>query len=241
LKRWTAASGVNVVANGLATMGNIAVDANGRPIVTEDGGHRVFRIGPNGEKTVIAGNGQTFGGGDGFPAIETGLNRVRGVACLPNGGIFLATQKGSHIWYVDTAGIIHKAIDCASTGAANFGNNQSWTTPGIKMSEPRAIAVAPNGDLLITASDYGQIRVVKCLRPPSPPAALALEPFTAGTRRLRWNGVPWQSYLVEHTPGLSPANWQTIGVRTAEPSADSLHPLPVNPASQGYYRLRMPR
>jgi hypothetical protein len=222
-------------------MGNIAVDRDGLPIVTEDTGNRVYRLSANGAKTLIAGNGTTFGGGDGFPALETGLNRVRGVACLPNGGIFLATQKGSQIWYLDTAGIIHKAIDCAPTGAYNFGNDESWSTPGIKMSEPRAITVAPNGDLIITASDYGQIRVVKSIAPPAAPLALRLEPAPGGTRRLRWSGTPWQSYFVEYTPALLPANWQTIGLRTAVPGEELVQVLPVGPVVQGYYRLRMPR
>jgi hypothetical protein len=201
----------------------------------------VFRIGTNGEKTVIAGNGLSFGGGDGFAATETGLNRVRGVACLPNGGFFLATQKGAHIWYVDSAGIIHKAMDCAATGSLNAGNGELWTTPGVKMSEPRAITVGPNGDLIITASDYGQIRVVKCLRQPAAPAAFGLETTSPGTRRLRWSGVPWQSYFIEHTPLMTPANWQVIGLRTTEPGGDTLHTLPAGPAGQGFYRLRMPR
>jgi hypothetical protein len=242
LKRWSQQDGIVVISSGFVSLGNITVDRDGRPIVTEDIGNRVYRIGSNGDKTLIAGNGSTFGGGDGFAAVDTGLNRVRGVACLPNGGMFVATQKGSHVWYIDTAGIIHKAMDCSATGSVNAGNDQPWTTPGVKMSEPRAISLAPNGDLLITASDFGQIRVVKCLQNPAPPAGFKLEALSApGQRRLRWAGVPWQSYIIEHTPTLQPPAWEPTGFHTAEPAAASIFTLPANLAPQGYYRIRMPR
>lgn len=240
LRRWTPAGGIELVTGGFATMGNITVDHTGRPIVTEDTGNRVFRIESNGSATVIAGNGNTSGGGDGLPAVLTGLNRVRGVACLPSGGFFLATQKGSHIWYVDTGGIIHKMMDCAASGTINAGNGVAYDVPGVKMSEPRAITISPNGDLVITASDYGHIRVVKCVRPPSPPSRVDIEPDSASGRRLRWSGPSWQPYYVDFTPGLTPAAWQPIGLRTTLPG-DTLHPLPsVGSASQGFYRARVP-
>ena len=241
LKKWTPAGGIAVVSSGFSSMGNITVDQNGAPLVTEDTGNRVYRIHANGTKTIIAGNGATSGGGDGFPATATALDRVRGIACLPNGGFFLATQKGAHIWYVDTSGIIHKMMDCAPSGTVNAGNGQPYSTPGIKMSEPRAITIAPNGDLIITASDYGQVRVVKSLRPPAPPVGLRLEDAPADALQLRWSGAPWQSYFVESNNSLSPASWTVIGIRTSEPNAATLHPLPAPGASNGFFRVRAPR
>ena len=240
IKRWTPGGGIEVVTSGLISIGNITVDPIGRPIVTEDTGHSVYRVEPGGAKTLLAGNGTTFGGGDGFPATSTGLNRVRGVACLPTGGIFLATQKGSHIWYVDTGGTIHKMIDCAASGNINAGNGLAYTEPGVKMSEPRAITIAPNGDLIITASDYGHIRVVKCVRPPVAPDRLTLEAISATNRRLRWTGPAWQHYYVDFTASLTPPAWQTIGVRTTLPG-DTLHLLPSpGPGPSGFYRARVP-
>ncbi len=242
LRRWTPAGGVEIVASGFVSMGNITVDRNGAPIVTEDSGNRVYRIDNGGVKTLIAGNGATSGGGDGFAGIATGLNRVRGVACLPNGGIFIATQKGAHIWYLDSVGIIHKMVDCAASGSVNAGNGEPFGTAGVKMSEPRAITLAPNGDLIITASDFGQVRVIKSIAPPAPPARLGIEPAPSNMRQLRWKGVPWQSYIVEHAPGLTPGSWQVIGVKTSEPGAETLHGLPeTGSAIQGFYRVSAPR
>ena len=248
LKRWTPATGSQVFSTGFVSLGNIAVDAAGNVIVTEDSGNRVFRLDANGAQTVIAGNGSTSGGGDGFPAIETGLNRVRGVACLRNGGYFLATQKGSHIWYVDSFGIIHKMIDCWTSGSPvyNAGNGLHWaaSVPEFyKMNEPRAITVAPNGDLVITASDHGQIRVIKCAKPPAPPETLGIElAAQSSSRQLRWSGVPWQSYFIDHTATLNPPNWQLLGLRTSVPGGPTLHALPATGSNtKGFYRVRMPR
>lgn len=240
LKRWTPAGGIEVVVSGFSSMGNITVDPAGRPIVTEDTGNRVYRIDLGGVKTPIAGSGSTVGGGDGQPALSTGLDRVRGVACLPTGGFFLATQKGSHIWYVDTDGIIHKMMDCSPSGSINAGNNQPYDTPGVKMSEPRAITIAPNGDLIITASDYGHIRVVKCVRPPAPPSKIELETNSPAGLRLRWTGPAWQPYYVDYTPTLTPPSWETIGLETTLPG-ETFHPLPdPGDTPQGFYRVRVP-
>ncbi len=248
IKRWTAATGSQVFSTGFVSLGNIAMDASGSLVVTEDSGHRVYRLDANGAQTVIAGNGATDGGGDGFPAIQTGLNRVRGVACLPNGGYFLATQKGSQIWYVDTFGIIHKMIDCLTSAnpVFNAGNGRHWSASVpeyYKMNEPRAITVAPNGDLLITASDQGQIRVIKCVKPPAPPETLRIESAAqSNLRQLRWPGVPWQSYFIDYTATLSPPNWQVVGLRTSVPGGQTLHPLPATGGdAKGFYRVRMPR
>jgi hypothetical protein len=247
IKRWTPAGGSQVFSSGFISIGNITVDRSGSLIVTEDTGNRVARLDGNGLQTVIAGNGSTSGGGDGFPATSTGLDRVRGVACLPNGAYLLATQKGSHIWYVDSFGIMHKMIDCNSSAnpVYNAGNGQHWATPVpefFKMNEPRAITVAPNGDIIITASDHGQIRVIKCVNPPAPPSGARIEQVTSTTRRLRWSGLPWQSYFIEHSPTITSPAWQVIGLRASVPGGETLHPLPDTGSSlQGYYRLRMPR
>ncbi len=239
LKQWTSA-GVSVLASNFVAMGNITVDPNGRPVVTEDTANRVWRIAADGTRELIAGNGTTSGGGDGELATATGLNRVRGVAFLPNGGYFLATQKGSHIWYVDTAGIIHKFIDCDPSGSINAGIGEPVSSPGVKMAEPRAITVAPNGDLLITASDYGHIRVVRSLAPPAAPSLSIVS--TPGDMQLRWTGVTWQSYLIESASDLNDLNWSVLGAVTSPLGGVTNYGLEgAGATSQQFYRLRAPR
>ena len=79
--------------------------------MTDRGEHRVYAIDDQGQKTIVAGNGTTTGGGHGMPALSSGLDQVRGIFFHPQGGYFLATHKGGQIWYVDDGGILHLFVD----------------------------------------------------------------------------------------------------------------------------------
>lgn len=160
IRRWTAAAGVTTYATGFVQLGNLDVDpADGTLVAADRGGNRVYRIGSDGSKQPIAGNGTTSGGGDGQNALDTGLNEVRGVFFTPDGGYLLATHDGGQIWYVDAENIIHLLID-GDAQHTHAGDGTSLWTPGKKISEPRAVTLAPNGDLLVTENDFGYVRVV---------------------------------------------------------------------------------
>jgi hypothetical protein len=111
---------------------------------------------------VLAGNGDTFGGGDGFPALETGLPGVRGVWPVPSGGYFLATHAGSQVWYLDPQGIIHLFLD-GSTGGAHSGDGEYFYLPGAKVSEIRSVTLDYEGNMLITENDAGFVRRIRFL------------------------------------------------------------------------------
>ena len=157
LKTWSPGLGVTTLASGFSSLGNLAVASDGTLAVTDRLAHRVFRIERDGSKVAIAGNGTTAGGGDGQAALATGLNEVRGIWFHPDGGYLLATHKGGQIWYVDGLGDIHLFVD-GDVEHSHSGDGEHFQTPGKKISEPRAISVAPSGDVLITESDYGFVR-----------------------------------------------------------------------------------
>jgi hypothetical protein len=159
LVRWTRAGGVEAHASGFAQLGNIAVDREGNVIATDRDANKVYRVTPAREKIHIAGNGTTAGGGDGSPALETGLAQVRGVWVLENGGYFLATQSGSQIWYVDTQGIIHLFLD-GGPNAEHAGDGEPFDTPGKKVSQIRNGSMDRQGNLLITENDFGFVRII---------------------------------------------------------------------------------
>jgi sugar lactone lactonase YvrE len=102
LKKWTPEGGVQTLATGFASLGNLYVDADGSLLVADRGGHRVYRVSATGSKVVVAGNGQTNGGGDGL----------------------------------------------------------SFDDPAVRISEPRAISMDADGNLLITEHDGGYVRRV---------------------------------------------------------------------------------
>ncbi len=159
LKKWTPSGGVQVLASGFASLGNIHVEASGTLLVADRGAHRVFRVSASGEKTVIAGNGGRTGGGDGQSALTTGLDEVRGVWAHPDGGFFVATHKGGQVWFVDGAGNIHLFVD-GDANDSHAGDGLTFDDPLVRISEPRAVTMDPMGNVLITEHDGGYIRRV---------------------------------------------------------------------------------
>ncbi len=162
LKRWTPASGVESFVTGFVSLGNLFVEPSGDLLVADRGGHRVYRVTPTGEKTPIAGNGSRTGGGDGQAAVATGLDEVRGVWGHPDGGFFVATHKGGQVWYV-SGGSIHLFVD-GDSDDSHAGDGLRFDDPTVRISEPRAITMDPNGNLLITEHDGGFIRRVNYTR-----------------------------------------------------------------------------
>jgi sugar lactone lactonase YvrE len=164
LRKWTPGGGVSTLNGSFNELGNIVVDRNGNVIATDRGDHSVWRVNPvSGSRVRIAGNRTTTGGGDGFPALQTGLAEVRGVWYLPNNGYLLATHQGSRIWYVDPAGIIHLFLDGA-VGGYHAGDGEWFYSPGFKVSEVRSVTMDRLGNILIVENDVGYVRKIQFLR-----------------------------------------------------------------------------
>ena len=161
IKVWTLRNGVQVAFDSLIDPGNIVLDPKGRLVITDRGGNLVWRLESDGiTRTILAGNGSTFGGGDGSLATATGLYGVRGVWFLPGGQYLLATHEGSRIWYVDLDGIIHLLVDGAP-GGWHTGDGSWFHTPGAKVTEVRSVAMDYDGNILIVENDYGYVRRVR--------------------------------------------------------------------------------
>jgi uncharacterized delta-60 repeat protein len=166
VKRWTRAGGVTDFATSFSQLGNLVIDPSGSVVVTDRAAHRVYRLNAQGNRTVIAGNGTTFGGGDGQLATSTALDEVRGVWFLPTGAFFVATHRGSQVWYIDTAGYIHLFLN-GHSNEAHAGDGTWFYNPlEARVSEVRAVTVDHAGNLLITENDIGFIRKVEFLPVP---------------------------------------------------------------------------
>ena len=159
VRRWRAGVGIDSYASGFSSLGNLVVDPGGALVVTDRGANRVYRVDDAGGLTLMAGNGTDHGGGAGQPAVDTGLEGVRGVFFVDTGGYLLATHEGCQVWYVDTAGLIHLFLDGGP--GSHGGDGLFFQNPGEKIAEARAVTVAPNGDVLVTESDYGFIRRIR--------------------------------------------------------------------------------
>lgn len=161
--RWTAVDGLEVYASGFTELGNIAMAPDGNLVVTDRGAHKVTKILPDKSKVVIAGNGMTYGGGDGYPATETALNEVRGVWFLPDGSFFVCTHRGSQVWYVDRGGYIHLFLNGYRSGTHAGDGTWFYNPNEYRVSEVRAVVVDYEGNILITENDCGYIRKIQFL------------------------------------------------------------------------------
>jgi sugar lactone lactonase YvrE len=162
VKKWTSEEGVVDYSTGYSSLGAVVVDPSGHLVVTDRGGNRVYRVNEDGSKNIIAGNGSSSGGGDGFNATETGIYGVRGLWFLQDNSYLLATHEGSQIWYVDTLGIIHLFLNGSEGDEYHTGDGEHFQTPGYKISEARGISVDYKGNILITENDAGYIRKIRC-------------------------------------------------------------------------------
>jgi hypothetical protein len=168
LKRWTPTGGVATLPNAFNDLANVLGDERtGNLYICDRGLNRVFCLFPNGALTVLAGNGTTSGGGDGSPALQTGLNRPRSVWFLPNGGFFISEHSpGNRVWYVDPAGIIHRWLNGNSDNNAYRGDGQwFYQDPAqAKISKPRSLVTDQRGNLILVESDLGFVRRINLSR-----------------------------------------------------------------------------
>lgn len=169
VKKWSSAGGLKTFATGFTQLGNLDIDPlSGQVCVTDRGTHVAYRISADGSaKTAIAGSGATGNAVEGDQATATALDQVRGIAFRPDGSFFVCTHKGEQaVWFVDTTGLIWKFID-GNNNSHNGDGTPIPSRPQNVISEPRAITIAPNGDLLITENDEGFIRRVTniCVEP----------------------------------------------------------------------------
>lgn len=161
VKKWTPTGGVVEYSTGYSSLGAVVVDPSGHLVAADRSGNRVYRVSEDGSKDVIAGNGLSSGGGDGFNATETGIHGVRGIWFNEDMSYLLATHEGSQVWYVDTMGIIHLFLNGREGDEFHMGDGEHFQTPGYKISEARGISVGYDGNILITENDAGYIRRIR--------------------------------------------------------------------------------
>jgi len=168
LNKWTPSGGVSVVLTGFGDMGNILGDERtGDLYISDRNANRVYRMDTNDNLIPIAGNGTQTGGGDGFPALETGLILPRSIWFIPNGGYFIGEHDpGNRIWYVDPAGIIHRWMNGSRNNHQRVGDGEwFYANPNDpKVSRVRAVNTDPFGNLIITESNFGYVRRIRFQR-----------------------------------------------------------------------------
>jgi hypothetical protein len=166
IRKWTPAGGLQTLASGFIELGTFYVEPSGSLVVADRGAHYVYRVTAAGVKTVIAGNGTASGGGDGFPALQTGLYGPRGIWPVPTGGYLLLLHDGCQLWYMDSTDTMHLLLDGAGGTTHNGDGYFFYDLSELKISEGRSVALDYEGNILVCESDYGFVRRIRFQRLP---------------------------------------------------------------------------
>lgn len=208
LKRWTASDdAITVLADGFTRLTNIGLDVRtGNFLGADVDDDSVWRIDiETGDRQQIAGGGRQSN--TGIDPMDADLEGVRGLAVSRHGGYFLTAEEGGNIWYVDTAGLAHVLLRGSGDSNLHAGEGQILrdlvaSTENV-LSQPFAITIAPNGDLVIVTNETGFIRVIRKGRQPEI-TGVGLD--GEGGFGVIWNSQVQRVYLVEETEDLETWN-----------------------------------
>jgi RHS repeat-associated protein len=133
----------------------VTVDRTGQVFIADTNHDRIRKLTLDGLISTIAGTGIYGNTGDGGPALEATLPDPSGLAIDPNDGTLLIAQPLSHtVRQLDSHGIISTI---AGTGIGGFSGEQAVPTTA-KFNRPSAVALMPNGQLLIADTFNYRIR-----------------------------------------------------------------------------------
>jgi len=143
-----------------------AIDPDGKVVFSDCEAQRVFRLGVDGQVTVVAGSGpQGFEGGDfagdGGPATEARLNCPSGLAYDDSGDLFVADSVNNRVRMIDPSGVITTVVGSGATGLDSGGYDGDGD-PATKatLEFPVGIAFDPQGRLTIADKGNDAIRSV---------------------------------------------------------------------------------
>lgn len=131
--------------------GGIQVDAGGRLVVVEAGGHRVRRIGPDGTVETLAG-GQR-GWQDGIRA-EARFDAPAGVAVRRDGSLVVADTANNRIRQVSLDGHVSTLAGDSAPGSADGVRTEA------RFRSPFAVALTALDEVLVADTGNHRIRLI---------------------------------------------------------------------------------
>ena len=153
---------------GLAQVRSVAVDGAGNLYILNDSGpgntyNRVRKVDKNGIITTVAGGAGFTYYGDGGPAVDAALYGASGLACDPEGNLYIADHFSYRIRKVDHSTGIISTI--AGDGVTRYGGDGG---PALSASFnlPNDVAIDTAGDLYIADPNSFRIRKITFPRGP---------------------------------------------------------------------------
>ena len=252
VKKWTPGNGIETICSkevGFRNPANLAVNPlNGKLYVcdrAEEDTARLatglFRIDGPDQVTRITGNVTQPLAADGQLALNSFIEGPRGLAFRADGSYFLCGHKDGNVWFVDTAGVLHKYL-------RGLGRKDTYSIPNGAhppllsldyFAQPRAVTLAPNGNLLVQCNDSGFVFRVNSVSPPDVLTDVRLTPLGANGALLSWTGIFGHGYRVERSSDLQPGSWQPVGAVGGEGPATLTEFIDSEPTTgaQNFYRI----
>jgi hypothetical protein len=136
----------------IATAGGVTRDSKGNLYVSDSSGNRVYKIAPDGARSVFAGTGAQGFSGDGGAAEKAELNAPRGLAIDDFDNVYIADGGNNRIRRVNERGIIKTiagtdAAATASPGLARFADADKAV-----LLSPSSVSLGDAGDLFVAES-----------------------------------------------------------------------------------------
>jgi DNA-binding beta-propeller fold protein YncE len=110
----------------------------------------------DGSISTVAGNGQRGYGGDGGPAVEAQLSFPRGVACGPDGSLFIADCGNSVIRQVRSDGTI---VTIAGNGSEGYTGDGGLAIEA-QLADPHGVVVSKEGIIYTAEPRNSCVRVI---------------------------------------------------------------------------------
>jgi len=143
----------------LADPAGIAITPDGALYISDEGNHRVRRVGTDGIITTAAGIAQFGFGGDGGPATLAALSNPDGIAAGPDGSVYVTDNN--RVRRIAPDGIIDTVAGSTPSG---FGGDGGFAKQAQLLS-PRGVAVGPDGSIYVSDANNNRIRRVRSSLP----------------------------------------------------------------------------
>lgn len=252
LKKWTADNGIETLCSksvGFVNPANMAVNpVDGQLYLcdrAEDDTTKMatglFRIDGPDLRTRMTGNITQPLAAEGQLAVNSYIDGPRGIAFRADGSYFLCGHKDGSVWFVDTAGVLHQYL-------RGSGRRDSYVLPDGQhpplisqdyFAQPRAVTLAPNGNLIVVCNDSGFVFRVNSVSPPDVLTDVRLSWQGTNGARLSWTGVFGHGYRVERSFDLQPGTWQPVGAARSGTAGVLTEFADPEPATHpyGFYRI----
>jgi uncharacterized protein (TIGR03437 family) len=159
----------------------VALLPTGELLIADTANYRIRIVRGNGTIDTFAGDGRALSVGDGGQARQASINLPSGLVADSQGNVFVIENGGHRVRRIDRNGVITTVL---GTGAAGFSGDGGAASSATLNGPDSGLAVDGAGNLYVSDTGNGRIRVVLAQNP-----ALSATPanlnFTASSRGAR--------------------------------------------------------